>query len=206
MPTPLPVIANVFRCALNWLDSTTGQTAVNVIHILGTSSATSASVGEALDDAATTTMFGLQIPTASVTLIEITPLDGVSATLPYTPTIPANWTGSSSSTAFSPQTAEVIKLTTAVRGRANRGRIFLPFVDNNQNQDGHLTVGHVPSVTAAWQAFDAALLADSPIAYTLGVAAYDRAHGGAGAHFTGLLNIECEVEVATQRKRQERNR
>jgi hypothetical protein len=55
---------------------------------------------------------------------------------------------------------------------------------------------------AGWTQFVAQLGAVSPIAFQLGVAAYDRAHNGAGAIFTPLSNITVETLTATQRRRQ----
>jgi hypothetical protein len=149
-------------------------------------------------------MWDSAVATSSITDVDITPLDGVTATQTFGTGSPSKWSGSAGGD-FTPQNAAVIKLATGVRGRANRGRVFLPFTSEAANGNGLLTSTVANAVGAAWVAFVGSLVALSP-SWDLGVASYDRAHAGAGAHFTGVTALECERACGSQRKRQERNR
>jgi hypothetical protein len=73
--------------------------------------------------------------------------------------------------------------------------------------NGSVTSGvNVTTVTNAWLAFQTAMETSTPTGYSLGVAAYDRAHGGVGAHFNVAIGISCEGTLGTQRRRQSRLR
>jgi hypothetical protein len=205
MPVPLPIINQTFRCALRWFNSG-GQFAVNVIHIHSTAAGKHASDAFAvLDGNVTAAMWNSAVATASITDVDITPLDGTSATQSFSTGSPAKWSGSAGGE-FAPQVAGIVKLTTLTRGRANRGRVFLPFSAEAGMGQGAFTNAVITSVTTAWQNFAAALAALTPDAWELGVASYDRAHAGAGAHFTPVSTVAFEGETATQRRRQQRNR
>jgi hypothetical protein len=117
----------------------------------------------------------------------------------------AKWSGSAGGT-VSPAVAGLVKLQTLVRGRSNRGRIFLPFQDGAIVTFGLLDATDVGTMTTAWAAFENALVAMTPTAWELGVAAYDRKHSGVGAHFTGISGVTMERAVASQRRRQTRVR
>jgi hypothetical protein len=204
MPTPLPVIADVFRCAIRWAAGS--QTAVNVMHLQATvSGMTAADAFEVLQDSVGG---GMWQPTSSSFVageVDITPLDGVSATQAFPTGGGAQWIGGTSGEWF-PQAAGIVKLTTATRGRANRGRLFLPAIAESASADGFLDSTVVANCNAAWVAFIAALEADAPNPWLLVVASYDRAHLGAGAHATTVLTAVLERPLGTQRRRQTRNR
>jgi hypothetical protein len=198
MPIPLPIIADTYRTALKWIDNS-GQHAVNVMHFR-VSAYTPALLFADIDTTVTANMWGSVATTASVLEVDITPLDGVSSTQTFPTGQPAKWTGSSGGTQYTPQAASLIKLQTGVRGRDNRGRLFLPFTSEAQQVDGFLISGTVTSITLAWQA-----LVDA-FAGGVVVAAYDRRHNGAGAHATPVTVATCEAAIGSQRKRQQRNR
>lgn len=205
-PIPLPVIPNVFRVAIGWGPTAAGITATNVIHIQS-ASVTGGSTGvmEALDDAVTAAMWGTLADAWHATDVAITPLDGTSPTQHFVPATPANWQGGTGGD-LAPQVSAVAKITTAFRGRANRGRIFLPAPAEGQTTAGKLNDGTNVSATTAWNAFAAALLADVDFTGALGVASYDRKHSGAGAHFHPTTGVLVEQVLATQRRRQSRLR
>lgn len=207
MPTiPLPVIPNTYRCALKWSETSSGQTAVNVIHIKANGSGTTATDAfNALNVNVSVSMWGCAVSSASITEVDITPLDGTSGTISFNTAGSTHWAGSAGGD-WIPAVAALIKLGTPLRGRQHRGRIFLPFTSEAAVANGSILLSSVTVVTNAWVAFQAALVAMSPTEWSLGVAAYDRAHSGAGAGFEGINAVALERAVATQRRRQERLR
>lgn len=204
MPVPLPVIANVFRCALNWTAGS--QTAVNVIHIFVDPTGTQApsEVFEALDDFVTQAMWTPVSSSAGVASVDITPLDGVTATASFSTAGAARWTGSEGGD-IQVAPAAIVKMQTALRGRSHRGRIFLPFLGEGATSGGQLVGGRDVTTTAAWAAFQTALQGDA-VSRAVVVAAYDRRHAGAGAAAHFVTSFLCELELGTQRRRQGRLR
>jgi hypothetical protein len=205
MPIPLPTIANTFRVALNWTEIPTGQTAVNVIHIKQRSgSPTAFDAWTALSAAVVSGMWLPVANTARVTKVQITPLDGTSATEDHTPEVAGEWEGQADGQ-FVPQVAGLVKLQTPLRGRNHRGRVFLPFISELVLANGVWSGLDVTAWTAGWQEFVSNMVAETG-EWDLGVASYDRAHGGAGAVFTGVSDVSGEAIPATQRRRQSRLR
>jgi hypothetical protein len=143
--------------------------------------------------------------TASVQTVSITPLDGVSGTQTFPTGSPVKWSGQGTQP-WQPNAAHIIKLETGLRGRNHRGRIFLPFFADDAGNDGAVDAGTATAMTGAWTTFAAAIAADAPITYELGVASYDRRHGGAGAGFIPISSVLAETVQATQRRRQSRLR
>lgn len=195
----LPVIAHTFRCALNWTESG-GQTAANVIHIFDQSgTATAANIATALDNAAAGGMWACVVPTASVTDIGITPLDGTTATQHFTPATPSHWVGQNG-TQFVPQVAVIVKLSTGLRGREHRGRVFLPFVAESSINDGFLDSTQATAMTSDWNDFQDDLNTSTPNALLV-VASYKLA-----TQDTVIEPLTVETVLATQRRRQGRLR
>jgi hypothetical protein len=208
MSIPLPVISNTFRCAIKWAIAGGGQTAVNVIHIKqNTGSPTAAGAYTALSGGITSvgnSLWQSVANAASITEIDIIALDGVSGTVSnVTPTTTA-FRGASTGD-YVPGVAQLIKIGTGLRGRQHRGRIYLPFTAEAVLSSGSVSSATVTTQTAAWVALQAYLVGLSP-QWSLGVAAYDRKHSGAGAAFTGMTQVTAESIAATQRRRQERLR
>jgi len=194
----LPTIDHVLRVALNWT-SDSGQTAVNVMHFYSEEAgATPEQLATDLDAQATGSMWGCIVPSASVSDIAITPLDGSTATSHYTPATPAHWVGQNG-TDFVPQVAAIIKLTTGLRGRSHRGRLFLPFIEEGAISNGLLLSATRSGVEGAWQDFGDHMLATAHV-WALGVASYKL------ATFEGASTITCEGVLGTQRRRQGRLR
>jgi hypothetical protein len=195
---PLPTISNTFRVALDWADAS-GQTAVNVMHIRIAGGGTIGNVAAAMDSAATGNMWASVINSAHVSQFAITPLDGSTATAFVTPTTIGKWTGSSSSTEFLPAVSPLVKLTTAIRGRSNRGRLFLPFTGEGNVVNGKVRAADVTVMQPAWTSFLAGLAAFTP-ACTLVVASYKLSTA------TTVLAAHVEDVLGTQRRRQGRLR
>lgn len=195
----LPVIAGIFRCSLLW-SIAGGQDAVNVIHVRDVAGGHNAvDIFNVLDTEVEGQMWGGQTDGASVHQVDIIPLDGVTGTQSFPTGSPAKWTGQSGGTTWNPANAELIKLTTGLRGRSHRGRIFLPFVDAAAATDGVMNGAIVTSTTTSWTDFQADLLAAvSPLSIV--VASYKLA---SAANITG---ISTESVLGTQRRRQGRLR
>ena len=141
---PLPVIADIFRVALKW-QATSGLSApVNVMHFRAPAS-TSADVWTALDAHTTSAMFGETGDYCVVNEVDITPLDGSSLTSLNPTGGASNWAGPASAVDPVPQVAALLKITTNVRGRSYRGRLYLPWCREDVIATGKLA----PSVVAS---------------------------------------------------------
>lgn len=150
--TPLPVIANVYRCALNW--SSVGQHAENVIHLrLSAGNASQVMLG--LNDAMSENLWAPVTSNARIDTVSITPLDGSTPTETFT-TSGAPWGGGTSGS-WSPATAGIVSLATSLRGRSYRGRIYMPFIADTANDDGVMASGSLAIARDAWPLFQAAL-------------------------------------------------
>lgn len=189
---PLPVIANTYRCALLWQHAD-GSHAVNVIHVT-LSSSTAASIFTLLDSNVDAALWECIPPNASIHQVDITPLDGTTATQSFPTGSPAKWSGGSGAEEYIPQASSLVKLTTATRGRSHRGRIFLPYVGEGNQVNGTLDAGQVATWQASWTEF----LED--LGGALVVASYKL------SSVSSVTSVLCENKTATQRRRQSRNR
>lgn len=149
----LPVIANCYRVALNWVHSS-GQHAENVMHFRRLAS-TAAAVAALVDANVTANMWNQLSSGAVVTSIDVTPLDGSSATVRLA-TSGAKWTGSDAGD-FLVAPAALVSLRTGVRGRSYRGRVYRPFPGEVSVSNGVLSAGGVTASQTAWTTFVAAM-------------------------------------------------
>jgi hypothetical protein len=200
MTIPLPIINNVYRVTLRWV-SNNSQIAANVMHYQH-SGGTALDVKNAIDANVTAAMWTPILNTCHVTQLDIIKLDGVQATVSF-PVTGTKWQGSVATQDFNPAISAIVKHVTGVRGRDNRGRTYLPFVGDAAADYGSLNGTNAATVSTAWNAFLAAMTTATTFPV---VAAYDRAHAGAGAHSTIINQFVCEVVVGTQRRRQQRLR
>lgn len=198
---PLPVIANVYRVTLNWVESTTLQKAANVLHFQR-SGGTAVDVFNDLNAHVTTNMWYSTSANAKVSAVDVIKLDGTSARVTFGAGT-AVWTGQATAGDFIPNQPYIIKESTGVRGRSNRGRVYLPFLVEGQAVDGSIPSGAVTALNTAWAAFLSAMITATcfPV-----IASYDRAHSGAGAHATMVTQYSAEAVCGTQRRRQQRLR
>lgn len=192
---PLPVIANTFRCAAVWTAGG-GATAINVMHVESDVASTATDVNDEIQAAWEHAMIDPTSSAAHLDRFDITPLDGTSPTQSFPTGSTGKWVGAGGGD-YSPANCYLIKMTTAIRGRSYRGRLFMPFVAEAQSSAGQLDLSNVSACTAAWVAFTNQLVTDG---FALVVASYKLAVA------TQVLNIACEPSVATQRKRQTRVR
>lgn len=187
---PLPIISNVDRVVLHWTESTTGLEALNVMHVREVTPLASSVVASRFLTHCTAAMWSWMSSTCRVTQIDVTPLDGASATYSASVAASANTTGGSGSSTPLPQVAGLIKLTTALRGRSFRGRVYIPNVAENEITGR--TLSDVAAVQAAWTAFLAAMTADD---LNIVVASYLLAEANT------VTSALAESMSATQRRR-----
>jgi hypothetical protein len=155
---PLPVIANVIRCSAEGTLSN-GHEWANVFH-LRKSGALSYAAAIAVADPVIAAFYtnhlagspGLSYymyTSADVDRIRYTPLDGTSATT----VVAHNQAGTNGSDPLPPQTALCVTLYTALRGRAHRGRFYLPALTEGSNgTGGTVAAGTISDLSAQFTA------------------------------------------------------
>ena len=184
---PLPVIANTFRVALLWKTGG-GLVAVNVIHVRSTT-LDPTGIFLALSGTVTQDTWSYVASAAHVDEVHITPLDGVSATQVFLTAGGVQWQGSAGGD-FIPASCSIVSLRTGTRGRSFRGRVYLPFLVEGQQQNGVLSAGGLANWQEAWDDMIGDLGATLVVAsYKLRVA-------------TAVTSALCEGLAATQRRRQ----
>lgn len=186
----LPIIENVYRCALNWTGA--AQTAENVIHIQQ-DGGSSDSVFAGLNDAQSTHMFESASSSTGVYSVSITPLDGSSVTSDYIAPS-TDWNGNTGGN-WSPAVAVTIKMLTAIRGRSFRGRLYLPFTADSAQENGSIGGSMAGTMANAWADWLAALADETLVPV---VASYKLAVA------TPIVSILPQLGCSTQRRRQRR--
>ena len=131
-----------------------------------------------------------------VATVDILPLDGTSSTKTYTTPVSTEWTGQASG-AIVPAVAGLVKLQTGLRGPANRGRLFLPWLGEGAIDSGLVSSGILSTWSSHWADFGTAMAAGGA---ALGVASYK--HGT----WHQATTIAVEHVCATQKRRQEQLR
>lgn len=195
----LPVIARTFRVALAWVAAPPAS-AVNVMHFRTTSSGhTPGDVYNCINAHVTAAMWKTVSDGAAVQTVTVTPLDGSGATLEALTGEPVKWTGGTPGNPI-PQSAGIVKLTTALRGRSFRGRVFLPFTSEGAQNAGAIDATLAAAATTAWNVFAGAIGADATTPMSIVVASYKLAAA------TDVEEIGVELETGTQRRRQTRLR
>lgn len=198
---PLPVIPDIHRVAITYHNNDTSFANVINVRIDPTSGATPLDIATDIMHAwhGTTTPNLLNMQANSITMdaVTSTPLDGtsVSATSPF----PASTIGTGTGLSVSAQTAFVMSLKTAVRGRSNRGRFYLGgVVAGVLNGDGSLwTATGLADYLTRFSNFMTDALTPGNIA-SFGVASYKL------ATFRDLAEWDPKAKLGTIRKRAER--
>lgn len=197
---PYPVIARTFRVALNWQDAAGSQHAVNVMHFRSTVDAvTPGEVAATIDAHVTRAMWQPVSSAFHVESLSIIALDGSSAAEEFGTAGAAKWEGPSDGDTI-PQAAAIVKLTTALRGRSFRGRVFLPAVSEGVQVGGSIDGSTMDLWRPAWTAFTAAVHDDPDTPLFVCVASYKLAESQI------VTLAQPEQETGTQRRRQTRNR
>lgn len=191
---PLPVIADIFRTAIEWSNPNGLGHAANVMHISGPGK-TPTQLMTSLEARVAAGMWSWVDSASTIDQVVITPLDGTSATVTFNTSGGAKWTGGSGAATGVPQASGIIKLQTGIRGRSNRGRLFLPWVAENEQSNGILQ--DVTAVNTAWGNFANGLVTDG---FALGVASYLH------SNWHQATNVSAENHLGTQRRRNDRIR
>jgi hypothetical protein len=189
---PLPVIADTVRVAFEW-NATGGGTATNVLHF-GTALTSESDIFDVIQSHFTANMWGAISASAHINIVSVQFLDGTSARHDFVSTGSNTGLGNAE---YIPQVACIVKLTTALRGREHRGRIFLPFISENNFSTGGVDAAAVAAMHTAWGNFVTACDADD---VGLGVASYKL------ATFTPITDLVVELRSGTQRRRNSRLR
>lgn len=190
---PLPVITNVFRVALTW--SSGAMSAVNVMHF-SKAGGTSDDLYDKMSSHVNTGLWDTTANSASIDTVTITPLDGTSASTPYTTGGSGPWVGNASGDGIS-SLATIVKMVTPLRGRSFRGRLYLPFPGEGVVAYGLIPSGRAVTQQAAWVTFGDDMVTDGWIPV---VASYHLADK------TAITHYKVELALGTQRRRQTRLR
>lgn len=150
---PLPVVSNAYQARLVWTAAAAPRPATNNMYFQASSGGSAPlDVYTALNANVTNNMWNLVGGAAIVSTVVVTPLDGSSAGVVFTTGGPAKWQGSSGDMIL--QGCQVITERTALGGRSYRGRLYLPWIRENEQTNGVLDATVISSfVQPAWDAF-----------------------------------------------------
>jgi len=146
--TPLPTISGVYRVAFNY-QGPSGLTATTVQHYHAPASS-ELLVFTAINAHFTVAMLGAINGATNMVSTVITHLDGTSGAVTFA--APTGSSGAGSGDAIA-QAACIISLGTQLRGARHRGRSFLPFVAEGEQQAGFINGSTVTSVQNAWDTY-----------------------------------------------------
>lgn len=194
---PLPIIENVIRVAFNWRH-VTGQTAVNVMHFAGAPEDV-LETRDAIRSSVSVGMWASVVDAAVIESLALTPLDGATSTTFYGTTEGEQAGGFQGRDPgeSEPAVAAMVKFNTGLRGREFRGRVFLPFTNEEECANGFLSTSAVEIAQAEWNTFIETIDGEG---HPLVVASYKLEE----AHIVGTCIVERAL--GTQRRRQGRNR
>jgi hypothetical protein len=188
---PLPVIADCARVVLDWTSNmAVSPTAHNVMHV-DAPGKTTVDIKNSFVANLTNAMFATVFDGGELLQLSITLLDGSPDADVFDITAAAiAGTGGAQGI---PQSCALMKLGTGGGGRSGRGRLFLPWLAEDQQNNGQVAGG--AAVSAAWIAFANDLIADG---MTIAVASYTH------ATMRDVITINMEDVAATQRRRNHR--
>lgn len=185
---PLPVIADTFRCTMNF-DMTGGVAAHCVAHF-ASNTGNEADLATEFENHLTSNMIAPLLDAVTVESLDIIALNGVSATQHFTL---ANTSSGTTTGDVIPAAAAVLSLHTGQRGPQGRGRLFLGPIGESGNIDGIFSPSLLTACVAAWTAFQADLFADG---WAQVVASYVH-----GVNYT-VLSHSMRPQLGTVRRRQ----
>ena len=187
----LPVITDVWRITIDW-NTNGGVTPHNVMHFLdGVGGRPADEVAANIWQNWTADMFDCIGSGYTTQTLSCLKLDGTSATSVQTiPTI--NQVGGGGGLDAEPNAAAVIKLATGLRGRSNRGRVYLGPIAESAVATATVNSGVRDTMTAAWVAFANAMVT---LEQPLGVASYRH------ANWHQVTDLICRQRVGSVRRR-----
>jgi hypothetical protein len=146
--SPLPVIANTYRVALDW--DLGAVRAANVLHFQQ-ATGDETDLWDEIRSNLTDNMFKPIANLAAIESAAITKLDGSSATV--TITDPSPQTGGTVSTELILNCGPVVSLHTALRGRSYRGRVFVPGIAESKYTNGVISNTELGNMVTGWNDF-----------------------------------------------------
>jgi hypothetical protein len=191
---PLPVIANVWRVTFE-MNASAGVAPRNVMHFLDAGGTRNAhNVFDTINGAlAGTECWGPMSSSFAVDRLSILKLDGSAGSVVIATDGSAKWAGHAGGD-WSPNSAAVVKFATGLRGRSNRGRVFIGPLAESAMTDGVVGLAFQGDLTAAWIAFTNALVGD-PSPMPLVVASYRH------ATVHQVTDLVTRSRVGSQRRR-----
>lgn len=150
---PLPVVDDGFLVRLVWNASQAQRPAITSMHFRDTvGTQTPTDLYNDMNANVTATMWNNCANGAGVDTVQVTPLDGMSATASFNTARPAKWAGSGGTETIL-QGAEVISVQSSARGPQWRNRFYLPFIGEAQQSGGTLDATAVAAAQTAWNTF-----------------------------------------------------
>lgn len=148
-----------WQVQFHYKDSAGGAVAENAIGIHAATAVTAAALNTAVQAAWTAAQLDWMASTGTLVSIAYKDLAGVIATQEFNTDGTAKWNGGGTGQSI-PQCAGILKLQTGLAGRSHRGRIFIPFLGEGE-QDGGTVIDALATATA-WATFANTLAALSP--------------------------------------------
>jgi hypothetical protein len=171
------------------------MTATNVIHIAG--ALEPPDLADEIEAAIPTTgsaMWGPMSSSFGLYSLDLLPLDGTTATYHRVVT-DQPWTHGQGGGNPIPAVCALVQLDTGVRGRSNRGRIYIPAVGESVFSSGLLDAAPREDCETGWEEFRTNLI-------TAGVALVVASYRNRDAH--PVIAVSVPQKCATQRRRQSR--
>jgi len=191
---PLPVIADVYRLELNWVNLTGGPSVANVLHLKSTAAADAADVAAAFDAAnsgLTGDPWDAMSDNYTMPVLGVIKLDGTSATVEHTMShIPQG--GATGDKIM--QACAVMSIRTHQRGPRGRGRQYIGPIGEDKQHDGSIETASKTAMRTGWLEIFTALETGSPSCLP-GVASYTH------ADFNELSQFFIDDKCGTQRRR-----
>ena len=183
----LPIIDDTFRVALGY-ESGGELVARNIIHHFGPG-LNAVEVADLVDTNFTTEMIDATSAEIDMKEIEVTPLDGISAT--FTKVLALGVPGGAAGVGV-PNGAGVVTFNTDKRGRSFQGRAYTPWISEGVQSEGLIESANVINIIDAWVQYAVTMLVEGCAQV---VASYVLAEVNA------IQNVLMDRRLDTQRRR-----
>jgi hypothetical protein len=184
-----PVIADTFRCALDWVE-TDGATAATVFHVFAPGKSET-EINAAVGAAWSSDCMHNVSSRATISGISIQALDGESGTLNF-PFASEHLVGLGSAECAI-EACTLVQFKTTQKGARGRGRIYLPFLPDDAFNGGKLVGSNLTAPHTGFQAWKDDMVADDSV--VLVVASY--VHGDQHT----VLSVNIDPVIGVQRRR-----